>query len=108
MSLLYVPGYYANAMRRAESISLSHSAHSRYPETNLQNGRPHKPFMFNAAEASYIITAYINALWNGGFESWPAKPWPTSPRSSFPYSGQHNGNGFVCYPGTDGRPYSEW
>ncbi len=38
--------------------------------------------------------------WNGG-----AEPWPTNPRVPFPYSGQHNANGFLCYPGSDGMPW---
>lgn len=38
--------------------------------------------------------------WNGG-----AEPWPPNPRVAFPYSGQHNANGFLCYPGADGMPW---
>jgi len=38
------------------------------------------------------------SAWPKGWEDWPAKPWPTNPLSEYPYSGQHNGNGFLCYP----------
>ena len=43
--------------------------------------------------------------WPKGFDRWPAEPWPPNPISKFPYSGQHNANGFICYPGTDGLPW---
>ncbi|MBN1341737.1 MAG: DUF4091 domain-containing protein [Phycisphaerae bacterium] len=36
--------------------------------------------------------------WPKGWENWPDQPWPVNPISKYPYSGQHNGNGFLCYP----------
>lgn len=36
--------------------------------------------------------------WPKGWEKWPAEPWPVNPLSKYPYSGQHNANGFLCYP----------
>jgi hypothetical protein len=41
------------------------------------------------------------SAWPKGWETWPETPWPVSPRSKFPYSGQHNANGFLCYPYKD-------
>jgi hypothetical protein len=41
------------------------------------------------------------SAWPKGWEEWPGKPWPISPLSEYPYSGQHNGNGFLCYPYKD-------
>ncbi len=41
------------------------------------------------------------SAWPKGWEDWPAKPWPVNPLSEFPFSGQHNGNGFLCYPWQD-------
>lgn len=51
------------------------------------------------------VSYWAVSAWPEGFENWPEEPWPISPRVSFPYSGQHNGNGFLCYPGTDGLPW---
>jgi hypothetical protein len=39
--------------------------------------------------------------WPKGWEKWPDEPWPVNPLSKFPYSGQHNANGFLCYPYRD-------
>jgi len=39
--------------------------------------------------------------WPKGWEKWPDNPWPVNPLSKFPYSGQHNANGFLCYPYKD-------
>ena len=43
--------------------------------------------------------------WPDGWQHWPKQPWPVNPRVPFPYSGQHNANGFLCYPGSDGLPW---
>lgn len=43
--------------------------------------------------------------WPDGWQRWPQEPWPANPRAPFPYSGQHNANGFLCYPGPDGLPW---
>lgn len=43
--------------------------------------------------------------WPNGFEKWPDGPWPTNAPMSFPYASQNNGNGFLCYPGSDGMPW---
>ena len=51
------------------------------------------------------VSYWAVSAWPEGFEGWPEKPWPVSPRVPFPYSGQHNGNGFLCYPGADGLPW---
>lgn len=51
------------------------------------------------------VAYWALSSWPSGWEEWPEKPWPVNPLSSFPYSGQHNGNGFICYPGTDGMPW---
>ena len=39
--------------------------------------------------------------WPKGWEKWPDEPWPVNPLSKYPYSGQHNANGFLCYPYRD-------
>ena len=39
--------------------------------------------------------------WPKGWDKWPDQPWPVNPISKFPYSGQHNANGFLCYPYKD-------
>jgi glycosyl hydrolase family 123 len=51
------------------------------------------------------VSYWAVSAWPEGFENWPGEPWPVSPRVPFPYSGQHNGNGFLCYPGADGLPW---
>lgn len=51
------------------------------------------------------VSYWAVSAWPAGFEKWPAEPWPVSPRLKFPYSGQHNANGFLCYPGPDGHPW---
>jgi hypothetical protein len=51
------------------------------------------------------VAYWAISSWPGGWESWPEKPWPVNPLSKFPYSGQHNGNGFICYPGNDGNTW---
>ena len=51
------------------------------------------------------VAYWAISSWPAGWQEWPAKPWPPNPRSTFPYSGQHNGNGFICYPGPDGQPW---
>ncbi len=38
------------------------------------------------------------SAWPKGWQDWPDKPWPVNTLSKFPYSGQHNANGFLCYP----------
>ncbi len=51
------------------------------------------------------VSYWAVSKWPAGFEKWPAEPWPVNPISKFPYSGQHNANGFLCYPGSDGMPW---
>ena len=51
------------------------------------------------------VAYWAISSWPEGFGGWPARPWPANPPSKFPYSGQHNGNGFICYPGRDGLPW---
>ena len=51
------------------------------------------------------VAYWAISSWPEDFADWPAQPWPPNPLSKFPYSGQHNGNGFICYPGTDGLPW---
>ncbi len=51
------------------------------------------------------VSYWAVSAWPAGFEGWPQKPWPPNARMNFPYSGQHNANGFLCYPGADGMPW---
>ena len=51
------------------------------------------------------VAYWAISSWPSGWQDWPDKPWPANPRSTFPYSGQHNGTGFICYPGRDGKPW---
>lgn len=51
------------------------------------------------------VSYWAVSHWPAGWESWPGAPWPPNPRVPFPYSGQHNANGFLCYPGSDGLPW---
>lgn len=48
-----------------------------------------------------VVGFWAISSWPKGWEEWPAKPWPVNPLSEYPYSGQHNGNGFLCYPWKD-------
>lgn len=51
------------------------------------------------------VAYWAISSWPDGWENWPKSPWPVNPLSKFPYSGQHNGNGFVCYPGNNGNTW---
>ncbi len=51
------------------------------------------------------VSYWAVSSWPGGFERWPNEPWPANDAMSFPYGGRPNGNGFLCYPGTDGMPW---
>ena len=51
------------------------------------------------------VAYWAISSWPPDFERWPDDPWPPNPLAKFPYSGQHNANGFLCYPGTDGLPW---
>lgn len=44
------------------------------------------------------VSFWAIASWPKGYEKWPQEPWPVNPISTYPYSGQHNANGFLCYP----------
>ena len=48
------------------------------------------------------VSYWAISAWPPGFEKWPNEPWPPNPPSKFPYSGWHNANGFLCYPGVSG------
>ncbi|HOX38923.1 MAG TPA: DUF4091 domain-containing protein [Candidatus Brocadiia bacterium] len=47
------------------------------------------------------VSFWAIAGWPAGWEKWPGEPWPVNERSKYPYSGQHNANGFLCYPYKD-------
>jgi len=42
------------------------------------------------------------ASWPKGNENWPEEDWKLRGRNPFPYSGIHNGNGYIVYPGPKG------
>lgn len=51
------------------------------------------------------VAYWAISAWPEGWDKWPQESWPVNPASKFPYSGQHNGNGFICYPGTNGTTW---
>ena len=51
------------------------------------------------------VAYWAISSWPDGWDAWPAESWPVNALSKFPYSGQHNGNGFICYPGPDRLPW---
>ncbi len=74
MSCIYVSGYYGNAIRRA-TLSSS-SAHADYPLTDLQTGLPSLAFRFNAQAANDHVTADLDFVIYGDFETWTAATMP--------------------------------
>ncbi|MCP4201152.1 MAG: hypothetical protein GY769_04380 [bacterium] len=68
--MLYLPGYYANAMRRATSFTPTPSAETLYPGSYLGHGLPSYPFKFGSVAADVEVVADISFLLNQGFEDW--------------------------------------
>jgi len=66
MSLIYLAGYYADAIRRA-TLSAS-SEHTEHPASRAGNGDQSAPFRWNAAAANVWLKADLNFMLNGGFE----------------------------------------
>jgi hypothetical protein len=66
MSLIYVAGYEADAIRRA-ALSAS-SQHTEHPASRAGNGDQSAPFRWNAPAANAWLKADLNFVLNGGFE----------------------------------------
>ena len=49
------------------------------------------------------VSYWAIASWPKGNDNWLKDGWKIHPRHKFPYSGEHNGNGYIVYPG-DGKP----
>jgi len=66
MSLIYLAGYEADAIRRA--VLTSSSAHTLHPVTRAGNGDQSAPFRWNAPAANAWLKGDLNFFDNGGFE----------------------------------------
>lgn len=62
MSLLYAAGRYANLLSRALSVTMSPSADSLFPATNLYDGRPSRPAKHSSNGANPSITFDLAAF----------------------------------------------
>lgn len=69
--MIYLAGYYANALRRATSFRIPAAGeHPLYPATNLSSGRPSSPFKTTILVNYASMDADINFLLNQGLEDW--------------------------------------
>ena len=70
----FMAGEQLNVLGTALSVA-STSADALFPLANLYIGRPSRPFRFNANGADLVITAGINRVINGGFETGTLDGW---------------------------------
>jgi len=75
MSLIFLAGFHANAIRRA-TLSSSPAALSGYPALNLGRGLIVEPFRFGSQAANAYVEADLSFILNGGFESFGADGLP--------------------------------